>query len=99
MACAISYSKKVAISKLLEIAWVAYLGRITNIGSGHAQKLLMERSGESRDISVRDKLLEKVCRTRIVQNRMGSIFKPNNEYLKRSHAKIIKGALPGGPRC
>ena len=27
---------------------------------------------------------------------MVSIFRPNNEYWKRSRTKIIKGALPGG---
>ena len=27
---------------------------------------------------------------------MGSLFRPNNEYWKRSRTKIIKGALLGG---
>ena len=31
------------------------------------------------------------------QNCKGSIFRPNNEYKKRSRAKVIKIALPGGP--
>ena len=39
LACVISYSKKVAASKSHEIAQVAYLGQITNIGSGCVQKL------------------------------------------------------------
>ena len=63
-----------------EIAWVAYLGHITNIGSGHAQKLLKELSRESRDISVRDKLLEGGRSLRIARNQLGSISRANNEY-------------------
>ena len=43
-----------------------------------------------------NKLLEKGCPLRIAQNRTGGIFRPNNEYRKRSHAKFIKGELPGG---
>ena len=39
LACAISYSKKVALSELGKIAWMAYLGLITIIGSGRAPKL------------------------------------------------------------
>ena len=35
LACAISYLKKVVVLKSREIAWVAYLGKITNIGNGH----------------------------------------------------------------
>ena len=31
-----------------------------------------------------------------MQNRMDSIFRPNNEYWKRSRAKSWKGALSGG---
>ena len=43
---------------------------------------------------MRDKTLEKGCRLRIVRNRTGSIFRPNNEYCKPSRTKIIKVALP-----
>ena len=39
IACAISYSKKDAVSESREIAEVAYLGQINNIGSGRARKL------------------------------------------------------------
>ena len=39
LASTISYSIKVAVSKSHEIARVAYLGRITNIGSNRAGKL------------------------------------------------------------
>ena len=39
---------------------------------------------------------ENSCSLRIVRNRTGSIIRPNNEYWKRSHANILKGALPGG---
>ena len=50
------------------------------------------------DNSMRDLAREKDYRLRIVQNRMGSVLRPNNEYCKRSRAKIIKGALPGETR-
>ena len=59
------------------------------------RKFQKERYQEDRDISVRDELLEKDCRLRIVENRTGSIFMPNNNYWKWLRAKIIKGALPG----
>ena len=36
LACAIARAKNFTISKLHEIAQVAYLGQITNIGSGRA---------------------------------------------------------------
>ena len=52
----------------------------------------------SRDITVRDWVREKGCRLKTARNRTGSVFRPNNDYRKRSCAKIIKGALPGGPR-
>ena len=90
-------SKKVAVLESREIAQVAYLGQITNIESGRAQKLSKECSREGREISVRDWAREKGCRLRIVRNRVCSIFRGNNEYSKRSRVKIIKGALPGGP--
>ena len=35
LACAIGRAKKVAVSESCEIAWIAYLGQITNIGSSH----------------------------------------------------------------
>ena len=44
---------------------------------------------------MRDTLLEKGCRLRIARILLGSIFRPNKEYRKRSRAKIIKGALSG----
>ena len=97
LACAISYSKKVAVSESREIARVAYLGQITNIESDRGGKLEMERSSEGQGISVRDWARENGCRLKIAQNRTGSIFSPNNEYWKPSRVKIRKGALPGGP--
>ena len=39
LASSIARVKKVAVSESLEIARVAYVGQITNIGSGRAQKL------------------------------------------------------------
>ena len=90
--------ESVAVSELCEIARVAYLGQITNIGSGRAWKLLKERCREGRDISVHDWAHEKGCRLRIARNQTGSIFRPNNEYWKPLRVKIIKGALPGGLR-
>ena len=45
---------------------------------------------------MRDKLLKTGFRLRIVQNLSGSIFRPNDEYWKWLHAKIVKGALPQG---
>ena len=39
LACVIGHGKDVAVSELYEIAWVAYLGQIMNIGSGRARKL------------------------------------------------------------
>ena len=90
--------KKVAVSESREIAWVAYLGQITNIGSGHAQKLDKECSREGRDISVRDKLFDIGCRLIFARNRTVSIFNPNIEYWKQSSVKIINGALLGGLR-
>ena len=50
---------------------------------------------EGWDISVRDCAHEKGYRLRIERNRMGSLFRPYNEYRKRSRAKIIIEALPG----
>ena len=85
------------LSELREIARVAYFGQITIIGSGRERKLLKVRSHGGRDINVHDCAGEKDCSLRIARNRMGSIFRPNNEYLMRSHAKIIKRALLGGP--
>ena len=38
-ACTIARAKEVVVSELREIARVAYLGQITNIGSGRAGKL------------------------------------------------------------
>ena len=93
--CTIVCAKKVAVSESLEIAWVAYLGQITNIGSGRVQKLSKEHSLEGRDISMRDWAHEKGCRLRIAGTRTCSIFTPNNDYWKWSSVKIIKGAFPG----
>ena len=39
LAYAINYTKKVAVTKSREIARVAYLGQITNIGCGYKQNL------------------------------------------------------------
>ena len=39
LACAISYSKKVAVSESREVVRVEYLGQITNIVGGRTQKL------------------------------------------------------------
>ena len=39
LACAICYSKKIAVSQSREIGRVAHLGQITNIGSGRGRKL------------------------------------------------------------
>ena len=90
LACTIGRAKKGAVTKSRKIALVAYLGQIMSIGSARAQKLLKERSREGWDIRVDDWAHEKVCRLRITRNRMGSIFRPNNEFCKRSRAKIIK---------
>ena len=97
LACTIALVKKVAVSKSREIARVAYLGQITNIGSCCARKFEKERSQEEQDISVGDKLLEIDCRLRIARNRSGRIFRSNNEYWKQSRSKVINGALQGGP--
>ena len=78
--CAVARAKKVVLLESREIALVASLGQIMNIGSSHARKLQKERSREGRDISMHDKLLEKGCRLRVALNRTGSIFTPNNEY-------------------
>ena len=61
LACVISYTKKVSVSEWHEIGRVAYLGKLTIIRSDRARKLLNERSKAGRDISVHDKLLEKVA--------------------------------------
>ena len=90
--------EKVAVSDLPKIARVVYLGQITNIESGCARELKNERSRDGRDISIRNYTHEKGCCLRIAQNRTGSIFRPNNEYSKRSCVKIFKGALPEGPK-
>ena len=60
LACPIGHAKKVAVAESCEIARVAYLGQIINIGSGRAQKLPKGRSREDRDISMRDWACEKV---------------------------------------
>ena len=39
LACVIGRAKMVAASESREIAWIAYLGQITNIGRGRTQKL------------------------------------------------------------
>ena len=39
LACAIGREKKIAVSESYEIAWVAYIGQITNIDSGLTRKL------------------------------------------------------------
>ena len=80
LACAIGHAKKVAVSESREIAPVAYLGQITNIGSGRVGKLCKKRSREGRDISVREVTWV-------------AYFRRNNKYWKKSRAKIIKGAL------
>ena len=96
LACVISYSKNDAVSESSEIARLAYLCQITNIGSGCARKLLKERTREGWDISMRDWAFEKVSRHKITRNYTRSIFRLNNQYRKRSCAKIINGALLGG---
>ena len=48
------------------------------------------------DISLRDWACEKGCGLRIARNHMGSIFRPNNEYWKRSRKKLRNGVNPGG---
>ena len=77
--CVNGRAKEVVVSELCEIAWVAYLGQITNIGSSRAQKLKKERSRECRDISVCEWVHEIGCSHGIARNRTGSIFRPNNE--------------------
>ena len=57
--CAISNSKKVAISESREITQVAYLRQVMNIESCRMKKLEKERTQYGLDISVCDKLLEK----------------------------------------
>ena len=73
LAYAIARVKKVAVSESREIARVAYLGQITNVGNGRARKLLKERSREGRDISVREWAREKVSRLGIARNRTGGV--------------------------
>ena len=97
LAYAISYSKKGAVSESREIVRVAYLGKIMNIGSSRTRKLKKERSREGWDISLHDCARESGYRLGIVQNGTGSIFRANNDCWTRSHAKIIKRALPGWP--
>ena len=96
LAYAINYTKKVAVTKSREIARVAYLGQITNIGSYCARKLIKERSRGGRDISGHDCLWENGCHLKIARNSTGSKVRPNNEYWKWSRAKIRKGPLLGG---
>ena len=76
----VACAKMVAVSESREIARVAYLGKIINIGSDRARKLEEESSREDRDISECDRARENGCRFRIARNRTGSIFRPNNEY-------------------
>ena len=83
MAGILACVEMVAVSELHEIAWLAYLGQIMNIGSSRARKL--------------EKLLENGCNLRITRNCTGRIFRPNNKYWKCSRAKIIKRALLGRP--
>ena len=92
----IGRSKKVAVSELRVIARVACLVQITNIGNGRARILKKGRFRQGCDISMCDWEREKGCRLGIARNRTSSIFMPNNEYWKRSRAKIINGALLGG---
>ena len=54
LASKIGCAKKVAVSESREIVRVAYLGQITNIGSGRGGKLEKELSREGRGISVRN---------------------------------------------
>ena len=98
LVCAFEHAKTVAFSESHEIAWVPYLGQITNIRSGRVQKLKKEHSRVSRDMGMRDCACEKGCCLKIAQNLTGSILRPNNEYWKRSRGKIIKRVLLRGPR-
>ena len=82
LACAIVRAKKVAVSESREIARVAYLAQITNIGSGRGRKFYKERFREGGDISVRDCARKKGCRLKVAWNHTGSIFRPKNEYWK-----------------
>ena len=93
----IGRAKKLAVSESRKSARGAYFGKITNIGSGRTQKLKKERSQEGRDISVRDGARENYCPQKITRDRVGSIFRPNNDYGKQSRVKIIKGELLEGP--
>ena len=68
------------VSESQEVVRVAYLGQITNIGSGRVRKLLKDRSREGRDISMHNCAREKGSRHKITRNPKGSIFMPNNEY-------------------
>ena len=97
LACAIARTKMDAVSESREMALIALIGQIMNIGSGRARKFQMERSRDGLKISMRDKLLEKGCSIKITRDRTGSIFRPNNEYWKWSGEKIINRALSGGP--
>ena len=92
MAVILACAKKVAVSESREIACVAYLGQIMNIGSGRARNLIKECSRDCQDIGVRDN----GCRLKTARNRMGIICWPNNKYWKLLRAKILNGALPGG---
>ena len=78
----IGRAKKVSVLESRGIALVAYLGQITNFGSGRVLKLKKEHYGEGRDICVRDWACEKGCRPGIVWNRTGSIFRLDNEDWK-----------------
>ena len=84
------HAKRVSVSVSCEIKRIAYLGHITNSGSGRAQKLQMERSRECRDISVRDWGREKGNRLRIARNRPCSIFRPKTNIGSSHMRKLLK---------
>ena len=70
-------AKKVQVSELHEIAPVASLGKIKNIGSDNARKFKKECSREQRQINERERVREKGSSLRIARNPTSCNIRPN----------------------
>ena len=70
-------AKKVVVSELHEIALVASLGQINNIGSDRVRKFKMECSQVQWQIKESERAREKCWSHRIARNRSSSIIRPN----------------------
>ena len=72
-----AHAKVVAVSELPEIAPVASIGQINNIGCDHMSKFKKEGSREQRQNNKRERACKIGLSLRLARNRTSSIFRPN----------------------